>query len=194
MFFRDLIRKPDAAYKIALAEIRLPVRLGHRDAQKAFGLPLSRQLAAAGLGDVTDVRVHGVAPDEIRGVTLFVGLRDPSRRGIEAVARMLETLHAPFGSSIRLSDGGQPHVFGVAEGLELSVENERAPNSEARRLLAQTCSAAMKGFAINRGWARRDGRTIFYFYGESYHRMQECIQGLIERDPALTSATARRLA
>ena len=55
MFFRDLVMKTGTTNSVSLAEVRLPVRLGHRDANEAFGKPLSRQLTVAGLGSVTQV-------------------------------------------------------------------------------------------------------------------------------------------
>ena len=194
MFFRDLKMKGGASFEVVLAEARLPVRLGHRDAKIVFGEPLNRQLAATGLGAVTDVRVHEEAPEDVCSVTLFLGLRDPSRSGLKTIANMLEHLHAPLGSSLRLSFGGDPVVFGVTEGLELSVANTEAPDAGSRRDLARACSDAMKGFAISRGWARRADRTIFYFYGESFQRMHASLSRLFEADPIFASAVARRLA
>lgn len=194
MFFRDLVLKSDVKLDVALAEARLPVRLGHRDATSVFGDPLSRQLAAASLGAVTQVRAHEAAPSDVCGVTLHLGLRDASRPGLETVARMLEHLHAPLGSSIRLSDGGQPLMFGVTEGLEIEVDTAHTPDASARRDLAMSCASAMKGFAISRGWTRRADKTLFYFYGESFQKMQSSLARLFEANPALNGATARRLA
>ena len=194
MFFRNLKMKGGASFEVVLAEARLPVRLGHRDAKIVFGEPLNRQLAATGMGAVTDVRAREEAPEDVCSVTLFLGLRDPTRSGLMTVANMLEHLHAPLGSSLRLSHGGEPVVFGIAEGLELSIANTQAPDAGSRRHLAQACSDAMKGFAISRGWARRADRTIFYFYGESFQRMHASLSRLLEADPIFASAVARRLA
>ncbi|MGI9391834.1 MAG: hypothetical protein ACR2O1_17405 [Boseongicola sp.] len=194
MFFRDLKMKSGTSFEVVLAEARLPVRLGHRDAKMVFGDPMARQLAATGLGAVTDVRAHEEAPDDVFGVTLFLGLRDSSRDGLKAVSKMLEHLHAPLGSSLRLSLGGEPMVFGATEGLELSVANTDTPDAGSRRQLAQACTEAMKGFAISRGWAKRADRTIFYFYGESFQRMQTSLAQLLDADPIFASAVARRLA
>ena len=194
MFFRDLVLKPGTTQDIRLAEVRLPVRLGHRDADEAFGQPLIRQLAAAGLGTVTKVKAHEAGPGDICGVTIYLALNDTRRASLETIARMLEHLHAPAGSSIRLSVGGEPIVFGVSEGLELSIEDARAKDAEARKTLARTCAIAMKGFAISRGWSRRSGRTVFYFYGESFQEMQASLTKLIEENPTLATAKARRLA
>ena len=94
MFFRDLKPKP-VQMDVRLAEVRLPVRLGHRDASKVFGEPLSQQLAAAALGTVTKVRAHESGPDDVCGVTLYLGLRDCSLNALNTIARMLEYLHAP---------------------------------------------------------------------------------------------------
>ena len=194
MFFRDLKLKGGSSFEVVLAEARLPVRLGHRDAKVVFGDPLARQLAVAGLGAVTDVRAHQKAPDDISGVTLFLGLRDPSHGGLKTVTNMLENLHAPLGSSLRFSFGGDPVVFGVTEGLELSVASVEAPDAGSRRHLARTCTKAMDGFAISRGWTQRADRTIFYFYGESFQRMHASLSRLLNADPGFASAIARRLA
>lgn len=193
MFFRDLKLKP-TQIDVTLGEVRLPVRLGHRDASKVFAEPLNRQLAASAMGTVTKISVHEAAPDEVCGVTLYVGLRDASRSGLESVARMLEFLHAPYGSSIRRSDGGEPVMFGAAEGLEISVDSTLAPDAPTRRDIAKTCSEAMKGLAINRGWIKRADRTVFYFYGDNVRSMQERLRDTFSSHPVLSTARARRLA
>lgn len=193
MFFRDLKPK-SVTMDVILAEVRLPVRLGHRDAAKVFGEPLSRQLAAAALGAVTRVRVHEAGPDDVCGVTLYLGLRSGARDALETVARMLEHLKAPYGSSIRLADIGKPLVFGVTEGLEISLDDALAPDADSRRDFARGCAEAMKGLAVSRGWARRDGRTKFYFYGENILRMQETLGSFLATHPLLKQATTRRLA
>ena len=113
---------------------------------------------------------------------------------METIGRMLEMLHAPAGSSIRLTVGGDPLIFGASEGLELSIASGDAKDAAARRDLAKMCSTAMKDFAINRGWTKRAERTIFYFYGDSFQRMQTTLTRLIEDHPHLATATARRLA
>lgn len=193
MFFRDLKPK-QTTIDVTLAEARLPVRMGHRDATKVFGEPLSRQLAAAALGTVTKVRAHESAPDDVCGVTLYLGLRNTSRDAMQTVASMLNHLHAPYGSSIRRADGGEPLMFGVAEGMELAIASSIAPDGVARRDLAQTCAEAMKGLAINRGWAKRQDQTVFYFYGSSFLKMQDSIGSLLSEHPLLKGAMTRRLA
>jgi len=194
MFFRDLAMKSNVTKDVSLAEVRLPVRLGHRDANTAFGEPFARQLAAAGLGTVTQVKAHEASPSEICGITMYLALTDTSKTAFNSIARMLEHLHAPAGSSVRLTVGGDPLVFGQAECLELSIDDEKASNADARRDLARTCASAMKDFAVSRGWSKRAGRTVFYFYGESFQRMQNSVTRLIEENPTLATATARRLA
>ncbi len=194
MFFRDLAMKSGATKNVSLAEVRLPVRLGHRDANTAFGEPFSRQLAAAGLGSVTEVKPHEASPSEICGITIYLALTDTSKTALNSIARMLEHLHAPAGSSVRLTVGGDPVVFGQSECLELSIDSEKAADADSRRDLARTCASAMKDFAVSRGWTNRAGRTIFYFYGDSFQRMQSRLDRLMEENPTLASAKARRLA
>lgn len=193
MFFRDLKMKP-TTIDVTFVEARLPVRMGHRDASTVFGEPLNRQLAATAMGTLTKVRAHEAGPDDICGVTLYLGLRNASREGLESVANMLDFLHAPYGSSLRRADGGEPVLFGVAEGLEISVDSVLTPDGPGRRDFAKTCSEAMKGLAINRGWIRRADKTVFYFYGESMRSMQDRLNEAFETHPVLATARARRLA
>lgn len=193
MFFRDLKLK-QTTIDVTFVEARLPIRMGHRDASKVFAEPLNRQLAATAMGTLTKVRAHEAGPDDICGVTLYLGLRDASREGLTNVAHMLEFLHAPYGSSIRRADGGEPILFGIAEGLEISVDSALAPDAPSRRDLAKTCSDAMKGLAINRGWIKRADQTVFYFYGENVRSMQDRLRDAFESHPVLATARARRMA
>lgn len=195
MFFRDLKLKTGVKLRVTLAEVHLPVRLGHRDVGKTFIIPLSHQMAAAGLGTVTGFKGRRQDETEIAGLDVWLGMTDASRASLETVARMLEHLGAPYGSSIRLSDmPGDPLLFGATEGLELSVDADVAPDAEARRELAQTCRSAIEDRAISRGWARRADRTLFYFYGESYAEMKERLSRVLDEDPRFSGAILRRLA
>ena len=190
MFFRDLKPKKGAVLDITLAEVHLPVRLGHRDAQSIFAVPLGRQMAAAGLGIVVDCRASERAPGDFSGVAISLGMTDPSRKGLETIATLLDALHAPCGSSIRLSDGGIPTVFGTTEGLELSLNHADAPDADSRRTLARTCAEALHGQGIFRGWVKRRDRTVFYFYGSDFIRMQERLEHTLSG----LHVTARRMA
>ena len=175
--------------------VHMPVRLGHRDAEKAFAVPLARQLAVAGLGVVTSCSAFENAPADILGVDLNLGMTDASRDKMQIVARMLEHLKAPCGSSIRLSDGGEPIVFGVSEGLELSIGAEAAPDADARRTVAQTLSTALnKEDGVFRGWVQRGSETIFYFYGEDFARMRARLDEVLAANPRFRSALTRRMA
>lgn len=193
MFFRDLKLKP-TTMDVTLTEVRLPVRMGHRDAQKVFGEPLNRQLAATAMGTVTKVTSHEAGPDDICGITLYLGLRNASRDSFESVGRMLEFLHAPCGSSIRRTDGGEPFLFGVTEGIEISIDSTHAPDAPSRRDIAKECAQAMKGHAVNRGWIKRADRTVFYFYGNNLRSMQDKLRETFANHPVLSTARARRLA
>ena len=195
MFFRDLKPKAGVTLEVTLVEAHLPVRLGHRDATRVFAAPLSHQLAAAGLGTLIECTVRERAPSEVVGVTLYLGLTDASRSALQTVARMLEFLHAPCGSSIRLSDAtGDPVIFGLTEGLELSIETDVAPDANARRDVAMTCAEAMRDLAVSRGWARHADRTFFYFYGESFQDMQRHLARILEEHPRFRGAAVRRMA
>lgn len=195
MFFRDLKPKKDVTLDVTLAQIHMPVRLGHRDAAKVFGVPLSQQLAAASLGTITGIEERTRTGDDIHGVDIYLGLTDASRPALQTVGRMLEYLSAPCGSSIRLTDApGDPVLFGVTEGLELSIRNKNAPDAEGRKALAETCRDAIRDLAVSRGWSRRAHRTLFYFYGENFADMKASLTEVLERDPRFSTASMRRMA
>ena len=113
---------------------------------------------------------------------------------MQIVARKLEHLNAPCGSSIRLTDGGEPIVFGVSEGLELSIGAEAAPDADARRSVAHTLSTALKEDGVFRGWVQRGSETVFYFYGEDFARMRERLDEVMATNPRFRSALTRRMA
>ena len=194
MFFRNLTPKQNVSLEVTLVRVHMPVRLGHRDAEKAFAVPLARQLAAAGLGVVTGCSAFESAPADIFGVDLHLGMTCASREKMQIVARMLEHLNAPCGSSIRLTDGGEPIVFGVSEGLELSIGAEAAPDADARRSVAHTLSTALKEDGVFRGWVQRGSETVFYFYGEDFARMRERLDEVMATNPRFRSALTRRMA
>ncbi|WP_413719960.1 hypothetical protein [Silicimonas sp. MF1-12-2] len=195
VFFRDLKFKKGAALQVMLAEIHLPVRLGHRDAEKTFITPFTQQLAAAGLGTVTGFKPRRVHEDGIEGLDIFVGLTNSSRNALETVARMLEQLSAPYGSSVRLSETpGDPVIFGVTEGLELSIGTDITPDANTRKELVQACRSAIEDRAVSLGWARRADRTLFYFYGERFDEMKKRLDSVLDEDPRFASAVLRRMA
>ena len=195
MFFRNLKQKPGVTLQVTLAEVHLPVKIGHRDAAKIFAEPLKSQLAAAGLGTVMDCSLRTRGTGEAIGVDLTLGVTDPSRAALRTTARMLEYLAAPCGSSIRIADGvDDPLIFGVTEGLELLIGTDVAPDSAARRDLAMTCKAAMEHLGVSRGWIEKQGRTHFYFYGESFSDMRQSLSRILENHPRFAQATLRRMA
>lgn len=195
MFFRDLKLKKGVTLKVTLAHVHLPVRLGHRDVEKTFIHPLSQQLAAAALGTVTGFDGRLRDESDITGLDIHLGMTDASRPALETVARMLDHLRAPYGSSIRRADmPGDPILFGTTEGLELSIGTDAAPDADARKDLAQACRSAIEDHAVSRGWARRADRTLFYFYGESFVEMKERLLRVLDEDPRFSSAILRRLA
>lgn len=195
MFIRDLRLKRGRVQDIVLANVHLPVRLGHRDAAKLFAEPLKAQLAATGLGIVLDCTLRKRDSGEVIGVDLSIGLRDISTSAIARITPMLEQLAAPCGSSLRLVDApGTPILFGRAEGLELSVDRDAAPTAEARRDLAHLCRAAIETIGVNRGWVEKDGRTRFFFYGEDLTAMRERLMHILSEHPRYSGASLRRLA
>ncbi len=195
MLFRDLKFKTNTVHGVTLADVHMPVRLGHRDAEKLFAAPLKEQLAAAALGTVMGSMLRKRASGEVIGVDLYLGLRQPGRAALETVADMLETLSAPFGSSIRFSEApGTPLLFGRAEGLELAVENELTPDADARQTLAEMCRSAIGKIGVNRGWIEKDGHTRFFFYGDDYTEMRDRLARILANHPDYKDAYLRRLA
>ncbi len=195
MFFRELKLKKGNTHSVTLADAHLPVKLGHRDAQKVFGSPLNAQLAAASLGTVVSCDTRTRASGAAKGVDIALGLRDASEGALRTVAGMLEALSAPCGSSIRLTDGiGDPILFGVTEGLEIAVETPRAPTPEMRRELALTCREALDAKGVSRGWDIRRDKTVFYFYGENYAEMRRRLDRVLKATDRFGEATFRRMA
>ncbi len=194
MMFRDLKMKTGKVQAVTLADVHMPVRLGHRDAKKLFSDPLKDQLAAAALGTVMGCMQRKRANGDVIGVDLYLGLRKPGRDALLMVAEMLESLSAPLGSSIRFSDvHGTPVLFGRTEGLELSIANEAAPTAAARKELAQICHKALTR-GVNRGWTEADGQTRFFFYGEDFAAMKKGIASILAEYPQFSDAALRRLA
>ena len=195
MFFKDLKPKPGAVIETILVNVHLPVKLGHKDANKLFAEPLKAQLAAASLGTVLDCRLRKRASGSVRGVDLYIGLRDATQDALLTIARMLEALSAPCGSSIRMADGiADPLVFGTTEGLEMSIASHLAPGPDERRDLAKTCHDAIGSMGVSRGWDQFDDRTKFYFYGEDFSEMKERIGKRLQGHPRYGDALLRRMA
>lgn len=195
MFFRDLRMKRGAVLDVTLVDVHLPVKLGHRDAGKLFAEPLKSRLAAVGLGTVHGMAIRQRATGEVIGVELQLGLTDASRDALRTVVGMLEALAAPLGSSIRVTGGtGRPMLFGRAEGLEVSVGTDDAPDADSRRELAMVCRDAIEEMAVNRGWTETDGRTRLFFYGEDAQAMKDSLSQLLSEHPRFGAARLRRLA
>ncbi len=195
MFFRDLKKKPGQTMKIVLADVHLPVKMGHRDAEKVFGAPLDAQLNAIGLGSVLGCETRKRPSGTAIGVDIALGLKDGSETTRQVVANLLEVLSAPCGSSIRLSDRvGDPLLFGVTEGLEVAISAPQTDSPDARRELAHTCTGALKDTGVSRGWDRLQDQTVFYFYGESYADMRDRLTRVLKASTEFGDATIRRLA
>ena len=195
MFFRDVKPKRGVAVDVTLANVHLPVKLGHRDASKLFAEPLRAQMSVAALGTVLECRSRIWANGSVKGVDLLLGLRDHSIDGLRTVVRMLDALAAPCGSSIRLAEGvGNPILFGRTEGLELSVDTQVTPDADARRDLAMTCKHAIEKIGVSRGWDTRNDRTRFYFYGENFEEMKTRLARILAEHPAYGDALLRRVA
>ncbi|MEM6386117.1 MAG: hypothetical protein AAF718_07770 [Pseudomonadota bacterium] len=195
MFFRNIKHKAGTAHQVTLADVHMPVRFGHRDADKLFAKPLKDQLAAASLGTVMGCMRRKRANGDVIGVDLYLGLRQPGRAALRTVADMLEALSAPCGSSIRFSDApGTPMLFGRSEGLELAIANDITPDADTRRSLAELCRSAIAKSGVNRGWVESEGQTRFFFYGEDFASMKEDLARILSNHPQFSDASLRRLA
>ena len=195
MFIRDLKYKTDTTHEIILAEVHLPVKMGHRDAEKVFGAPLKAQLAATSLGTVLSCDTRTRPSGAAIGVDIGLGLRDARESALKTVAGMLEALSAPCGSSIRLADAiTDPILFGQTEGLEVAVDTPLTPDAETRRDLALTCHKALDKAGVSRGWDHRQNKTVFYFYGESYSDMRSRLARVLKNMPRYQDIDIRRMA
>jgi len=47
---------------------------------------------------------------------------------------------------------------------------------------------------VNRGWNKRDDKTLFYFYGDSFADMRDRLREALSDDPRFETAALRRLA
>ncbi|NNE86988.1 MAG: hypothetical protein HKN27_02835 [Silicimonas sp.] len=195
MLFKNLTLKKNVVLQVSLAEVHLPVKMGHRDAEETFVTPLTAQMAAAGLGTVMETSVESFGNAQVRGIDLYLGLTDASRDGLQTVAGMLEHLSAPCGSSIRLSESvSDPLIFGRAEGLELSLDRRLTTSEKARRDFSQVCRDALANLAVSRGWTQDQDRTLFYFYGNDLAGMRDSLARVLENHPKYQGAMFRRLA
>ena len=82
MFFRNVQPKDGITLDVVLANVHLPLRLGQRDAVRAYADPLKQQMTVASLGTVLDCRSRKRANGQIKGIDIYLGLRDPSQDGI----------------------------------------------------------------------------------------------------------------
>ncbi|MEO9827317.1 MAG: hypothetical protein ABJF50_23175 [Paracoccaceae bacterium] len=194
MLFKNLTLKKNVVMQVSLVEVHLPVIMGHSDAEEIFVAPLKEQMAAAGMGTVMDTNVAMNGGEQVCGLTLYLGLRDASRAGLQTIAHMLEHLAAPCGSSMRLSEGvGDPLLFGRAEGLELSVDRRLTTSEKARHDFSKVCHDALANLAVSRGWAQDQDRTLFYFYGNDLASMRDSLSRVLSDHPKFQGAMLRRM-
>lgn len=193
MFFRNVQPKDGITLDVVLANVHLPLRLGQRDAHRAYAEPLKQQMTVASLGTVLDCRSRKRANGQIKGIDIYLGLRDASHDGLLKIAHLLEALAAPCGSSIRLAEGlGTPILFGRTEGLELEID--AAEDKDMCNRLARSAGSAIDKAGVSRGWSRAEDSTRFYFYGESFDEMKARLDQFVDSNPDYESAVIRRVA
>lgn len=193
MFFRDLKPKTDVTLMVYPVHAHLPVRLGNHDASEVFGAPLADRLMAAGLGHVTECRARIRNRTETEGVDLFLSLTSITDDAFATVARILEGLGAPQGSTMRMVDGGPVTTFGRSVGMGVYIDDSRGTDARGVRRMADACVKSMNDAATLAGTARVQDRIAFYFYGDDYAAMRRNLSEGKARHPALRSVVTRRL-
>jgi hypothetical protein len=141
------------------ALLRLPILIGTRNPETAIVRPVARRLEKRGLANLTGWQVWTRGEGEVCGVELSLGLAQPTRSGLAAVADALKL--APVGSSIRFRDGGEPLVFGGAEAVEVQLPRIDPVASK----IAARCSEALGRKGHLRGWSVGGKATKLYVYG-----------------------------
>jgi hypothetical protein len=177
-----------------LAEASLPVKIGRSSADEIFARPLDRQIRALGLGQVTGTGIRRSREGEVEGVDLFFALVTLHPRALRTIAGLLEELDAPLGSVIEFSETGVRHVFGRTEGLGLYLDRRAGIRDEDDALdLLEACTDALGAEGIYQGSDDLGDRAVFYFYGDSFNRMQTALSLLMTAHPQFRNAYARRL-
>lgn len=195
MFFRAMRKKPtpDDATPVRLhaATAILPVKIGKEDPEEVFGKPLDDRLRATGLGTVTGTHARYAKSGEGQSIALELALARASLTTLKDVARLLEALDAPLGSSITIAETGTTHVFGTTEGMGIYIPS--TSNDDDRYALLEACTDALGADAIYQGNATVGENQVFYFYGDSFNTMQNALRYTMLHDPRCQGAVARRL-
>ena len=194
MFFKALKRKPASdsePVRLHAALAVLPVKIGDQDAEDVFARPLAQQLLATGLGTVTGAHKRYAKSGESHAVALEMSLVRADLGTLKEVARLLEHLDAPLGSSIFFTETGTTHLFGRTEGLGIFAD--ATLGEDDRFALLEACTDALGADAVYQGSAIVDKNQVFYFYGDSFNTMQNALSYVMRHDPRCSGAFARRL-
>lgn len=193
MFLRSLrntalMRRVDGYF----AQAAMPVRLGFDLAERAFVIPLDRDLQRSGLGRVTGFEVDRDDAGEPTGLTITLSLVTDAPRAFEHVAQVLERLDAPAGSWIGNAECPRMLAFGRSFGLGLYLSRTEAGEDDRLDVL-EACTDALEGAGLYQGSVSVGDRTALYFYGDSFNRMRAAVTFVMSTDPRCKDAYARRL-
>lgn len=194
MFFKALRKKPvDEAAPVRLhaAVAVMPVKIGGEDPEAVFARPLGQRLLATGLGTVTGSHKRYSKAGEGQAVAIEMSLVSADLGTLKSVARLLEDLDAPLGSSISFTETGTSHLFGCTEGLGVFIDAEATEDAQFEAL--EACTDALGGEAVFQGSGTVGPSKIFYFYGDSFNTMQNALSYVLQHDPRCRGAVARRL-
>ena len=194
MLFRALTMKKAQPLNVMPAHAYLPMRIGHCDVATSIAKPLAAKLAVVGLGGVTEATVRRDSHGDACGIDLFLALTIPTLETLKTVALILEDMNAPVGSSIRLVDGGTPHIFGRTEGLGLYIGGLGETDAGTIQTdVLEVCKSALADTGSFQGWSQMKDRTVLYFYGENFSAMRRALTRVLETRPQLRDTYARRL-
>lgn len=191
MFLKALRRKPGAPLGGGLrhpATAFLPMRTGDLEVVESFARPLSAQLIATGLGEVTGHRLRPGRAEEPRGMELFLSLATLHVRALETIGRFLDDLDAPVGSTLEFTETGRRHQFGRTEGVAIDLSKNAAWLD-----FAEAAVEVLGGSASYQGSREVDGRRRLYFYGENATNIASAIKAAAQLDRRIGRIEARRL-
>lgn len=184
----DGMRPVDGYYGCA----RMPVRLAPDLAEEAFILPLSKALAASGLGRIAGFDVELDPAGEPSALTVTFSLITDAPRALKYIAAELDRLDAPTGSFIGNAECPELFAFGQSYGLGLYLKSGAADEDGALDVV-EACTDALEGRGLYQGTVFLGDRRALYFYGDSFNRMRAAVTFVMSTDPRCRDAYARRL-
>ncbi|MEM6636011.1 MAG: hypothetical protein AAF667_08985 [Pseudomonadota bacterium] len=170
------------------AEAWLPIALSTPDAEAAFAAPLGRRMATLGIGQVTGTKPR--AGDAGAGISLDLMLASNHERILTTIARHLEDLDAPVGSSVGFAGSTGRVNFGRAEALGLFLGSV---DDTARLDVLEACVDALDAAGRYHGSIRKGHDQVLVFTGDNFNAMVNALRFVIASHPACPEAFTRRL-